>query len=250
MNKPYIIAIEGHDYSGKTSMAKALTERLIKAGVNAVYLKAPDYSTESGKAIIDYLNGKIKATSPLLMAGLYALNRGDAYRRLLLEHSRVNNLVIVADRCFSSSVCTLPSMDFLNEGGSNVVSNFNRYSTKVKAIEVEAGSFIPNVTLVLHASDDVIAMHMCLRDISESVAEDGSQDIHENMDAVRKTKALYMLHAYRSAHASIDTSEVSVDDVVEHVLEWHSVIDGRFNLSPPRECLFEEEPKGVLKWLK
>lgn len=70
-----IIVLEGLDKSGKTTQAKMLFDYLLnKKPGKVVLISFPDYSTQIGKLVRDFLDGKTKFSSETLHM-LLAANR-------------------------------------------------------------------------------------------------------------------------------------------------------------------------------
>lgn len=190
--KNKVIAIDGHDYAGKSTFVAMLTKKLEEFGYNVIALKAPDYNSDSGKLIRKYLNGKLAGTSLDAIAGLYALNRSGLYRKAL--NSIDEKTLIIADRCFLSSVATL-----------NHSVPVSRSLPIYKALEVEAGVPLPNFVVNLYCDDNTIKDRASTRK-GDSVADDGGQDIHETLEYVKETRSRYKEAVVGTLCLNVDTS--------------------------------------------
>lgn len=102
------IAIEGGDGSGKTTQAKAIVEEINKSYPGmAAYLKFPNYSTTTGKAITEMLSGKYGKDANKLntygISTMYSIDRfcsfNDEYKDIVKNHN-----VIVSDRSTISNL--------------------------------------------------------------------------------------------------------------------------------------------------
>lgn len=89
------LVLEGIDGSGKETQVKLLAERLAKTGRKVEVLDFPDYNSEPGKKIGQYLNHEIKMTNEEL-AALYSEDRKlqQAKIRGWLDEGKV----VIADR--------------------------------------------------------------------------------------------------------------------------------------------------------
>jgi len=89
------LVLEGIDGSGKETQVKLLADRLKKEGKKVELLDFPDYDSEPGKKIRQYLKGEVKLTNEDF-AALYAEDRKLHMPRLKkwLEEKRT----VIADR--------------------------------------------------------------------------------------------------------------------------------------------------------
>ena len=79
------VVILGGDGTGKTSVIKKIKEYR----PDWLFHKQPDYESETGKQILDYLSGE-KDLSILETFDLYAKNRSDYISKGLIDDSKIN----------------------------------------------------------------------------------------------------------------------------------------------------------------
>lgn len=97
-----IIVLEGLDKSGKTTQAKMLFDYLLnKKPGKVVLISFPDYSTQIGKLVRDFLDGKTKFSSETLHM-LLAANRRE--KRELIQHYLENGNTILMNRYYHSNL--------------------------------------------------------------------------------------------------------------------------------------------------
>ena len=97
--KGVFIVIEGADATGKETQARMLVEGLRREGVNAEYLSFPDYGSEYGRMIKEYLKtGKHPVEETVL---LYLL---DMYSKKGLIEEKSGEGVLVCDRYWYSNL--------------------------------------------------------------------------------------------------------------------------------------------------
>lgn len=97
-----LISFEGIDGCGKTTIAKAVYERLSNLSMKVLLTKEPG-DTESGKYIRDILLQKNNALDPLSEFLLFATDRRLHVKEVIIPHLR-ENYVILSDRFMDSSV--------------------------------------------------------------------------------------------------------------------------------------------------
>lgn len=186
-----IIAIEGHDYSGKTSVASKIVSILNTNGVKAIYAKSPDYQSSTGKVITKTLQGKVKFEDPLDLAQLFSDNRSEALLKVIKENP---DHVIILDRSYLSSICTLFHKDNFNYNESSYVSSLMDFARSVKKYEFDDSGLInlmPAVTYILTAGDDELKRRISDRN-GDSVMANGGQDIFEGIDRIKNTRNNYV----------------------------------------------------------
>lgn len=96
-----LIIVEGGNGAGKESQCRLLVDRLTDSGYKVAKFDFPNYQTESGKIIKNYLNGKYGKLHPEVGSALYALNRAaqaDELMEALLE-----NDYVICDRYVNSN---------------------------------------------------------------------------------------------------------------------------------------------------
>lgn len=97
-----IIVLEGLDKSGKTTQAKMLFDYLLnKKPGKVVLISFPDYSTQIGKLVRDFLDGKTKFSSETLHM-LLAANRRE--KGELIQYYLENGYTILMNRYYHSNL--------------------------------------------------------------------------------------------------------------------------------------------------
>lgn len=109
--KGTIIVVEGLDGSGKNTTSLSLHNKLKEVGVNKLHpdiLSYPDYITESGMDITEYLNGNPKYNNldGMQISKLYTLNRVESFydgdQPLIDVYD--NGYIFVSDRYSTSNI--------------------------------------------------------------------------------------------------------------------------------------------------
>lgn len=236
MSKVTIIAIEGHDYAGKTSVALEFAKSLNEKGISALYKKIPDYTIKTGKIIASYLRGDFKPGSQLAMSAVYTLNRVRAVREAVEQAEKENIKVLVLDRCYLSNSATMFTKDLIdpNLGFRQSLKMFNE---EVMTLEFEDGGVPkPDHIVTLFCDDSIIERRMSLRD-ADSVVAGGKPDIHENMERIRLAKACYLYLTYLSAEIATDTSGTRPEDIGYGLSKLVTLEDDKVKLRKERDAL-------------
>jgi len=100
--KGLYIAFEGIDGVGKTTQANIVATQLRKKGKEVIITKEPTKNPPIGKLIHDFLKGKIKLPE-VSVQYLFAADR-EIHQQELIEPALKAGTVVIADRCFWSSV--------------------------------------------------------------------------------------------------------------------------------------------------
>ena len=97
---PFVV-IEGLDGAGGSTQTDLLKEFFERKNIPHVFVKSPDYETEIGQSILDYLNGKIdlRPEQAFLLFASDVLNSVPMIRKGLEE-----NKVVVTDRYITSTI--------------------------------------------------------------------------------------------------------------------------------------------------
>lgn len=99
-----IIAIEGPDGVGKTTVVNKVMELLTQKGINVKYKHFPEYAEPSGQLIQKCLFGGIgdfKLLNPAIQHQMYAIDRMMFFKNLPVEYQ---DAFIITDRYTSSSI--------------------------------------------------------------------------------------------------------------------------------------------------
>ena len=97
---PFIV-LEGLDGSGGSTQTSLLKEFFDKKNIPYAFVKSPEYETEIGKSIRDYLNGKInlKPEQAFLLFAMDVLNSVPMIKKGLKEKK-----IVIADRYITSTI--------------------------------------------------------------------------------------------------------------------------------------------------
>lgn len=173
--KVKIIVFEGTDASGKHSQSEYLLNYLLKKGHKVKKLSFPEYESESGSIINDYLQGKESfGNNPYTIGELYSVNR---YRKFLDIKNILSDIdYLIIDRY--------------------VGSNFIHQCSKIEDMK-DRKKFIYHFLnyeyneLSLPVPDVEIFLNMPRKFADELMKNRGRSDIHENdlsyMDRCYKT---------------------------------------------------------------
>ncbi len=95
------IVIEGLDGAGGSTQSNLLKEFFEKKNIPCVFLKSPEYETEIGKSIRDYLDGKLnlKPEQAFLLFAMDVLNSVP-----MIKEGLEKNKVVIADRYITSTI--------------------------------------------------------------------------------------------------------------------------------------------------
>jgi len=98
----YLIAFDGIDASGKTTQTKMLFDRLKESGYDVLYLKFPDYNSESSAPVRLYLNGELGQNpgdvNAYAASSFFAVDRYISYINNWKSFYDKENAVILTDR--------------------------------------------------------------------------------------------------------------------------------------------------------
>lgn len=101
-----LIAIEGGDGVGKSTLMPILKKRLDKEGAEVLLsLKFPNYSTTSGAVIRKYLGSKAEFDS-IALASLYGANKNESRKEMesSLYQAYTENKIVLVDRWVLSNI--------------------------------------------------------------------------------------------------------------------------------------------------
>lgn len=206
-----ILAIEGHDYAGKTSTAKLIVKKLQALDFNVLYLKAPNYESATGKIITSYLKGETVIDDPLAMAAIYSANR---VTPMLKAVSGMYDLIVM-DRCYVSNICT--QFDYRNVEGSQL-KELIKFAEKVKEIEFDDFNIPkPDKIVTLLCSEASIMERMVSRD-DDSVNGNGAPDILETVDRIEVSRNNYIALSALEGHCVFNTDDSTAEDSANYAV--------------------------------
>ena len=164
---PFVV-LEGLDGSGGYTQSNLLKEYFEDKHVPSVFVKSPEYDTEVGRAIRDYLDGKVKLKTEqaFLLFATDVLNSVPKIKEGLEEDK-----VIFADRYITSTIAYQCANGFPFENAIKFV----------KSHEYPEADFIIFIDIKPETS------------MERKMKEHGKLDIHEkNLEFLRKVREFYM----------------------------------------------------------
>ena len=101
MKKGLFCVLEGLDGSGGSTQSNLLKEFFEKKNIPYVFVKSPEYETEIGQSIRDYLDGKInlKPEQAFLLFAMDVLNSVP-----MIKEGLEKNKIVIADRYITSTI--------------------------------------------------------------------------------------------------------------------------------------------------
>lgn len=173
-----LIAIEGIDGSGKTTLAKNLYSSLKQQGFNTLFTKEPGDS-ELGKEIRELVCTQNIAISPRAQYLLFAADRAQHFTERIIPALK-DNALIICDRLADSS---LAYQGYGNGSDIEMIKTVNAWSMH---------AIIPNLTIFVRVPVE-IALQRCnnrgslstyeKKDFLIKVAQ-GFEEIYKNRDNV------------------------------------------------------------------
>jgi len=117
-----LIVLEGLDGAGGSTQTNLLKKFFEKKKIPYVFVKSPEYGTETGKIIRDYLKGKIKLkpNQAFILFATDVLNSIPMIKKGLGE-----NKVVVADRYITSTIAYQCANGYSFESALNFVKLHN-----------------------------------------------------------------------------------------------------------------------------
>ena len=163
---PFIV-LEGLDGSGGFTQSKLLKEFFEKENIPHVFVKSPEYETEIGQSIHDYLDGKLnlKPEQAFLLFAMDVLNSVS-----IIKESLKNNKVIIADRYITSTIAYQCANGFSFESALKFV-NLHEYPK-------------PDAIIFIDIKPET--------SMKRKMKEQGKLDKHEkNLEFLRKVRSFY-----------------------------------------------------------
>ena len=164
---PFVV-LEGLDGSGGSTQSNLLKEYFEDKHVPSVFVKSPEYETEVGRAIRDYLDGKVKLKTEqaFLLFATDVLNSVPKIKEGLEEDK-----VIFADRYITSTIAYQCANGF----------SFGNAMKFVKSHQYPEADVIIFIDIKPETS------------MERKMKEHGKLDIHEkNLEFLRKVREFYM----------------------------------------------------------
>jgi dTMP kinase len=192
---PFFV-LEGLDGSGGSTQTKLLREFFEKKNIPYIFVKSPQYETEVGKSIHDYLEGKLKLKpeQAFLLFATDVLNSVPIIRKGLEE-----NKVVVTDRYVTSTIAYQCARGFSFESALNFVKS-NKY---------------PEADLIIFIDIKPETSK------ERKMKEHGKLDIHEkNLNFLRKVREFYLKEINEKVLGNwvIIDGEKSIDEVHENII--------------------------------
>jgi dTMP kinase len=164
---PFIV-LEGLDGSGGSTQSNLLKEYFDEKQIPSVFVKSPEYDTEVGRAIRDYLDGKVKLKTEqaFLLFATDVLNSVPKIKEGLEE-----NKIVFADRYVTSTIAYQCANGF----------SFENAMKFVKSHQYPEADIIIFIDIKPETS------------MERKMKEHGKLDIHEkNLNFLRKVREFYM----------------------------------------------------------
>jgi len=118
MKKGFFCVIEGLDGAGGSTQTNLLKKFFKKKNISYVFVKSPEYGTEVGMSIRDYLNGKIK----LKPKEAFVLFATDVLNSLpMIKKGLEENKIVIADRYITSTIAYQCANGFSFDSALNFV---------------------------------------------------------------------------------------------------------------------------------
>ncbi|MEM1526361.1 MAG: dTMP kinase [Ignisphaera sp.] len=185
-----LVAIEGIDGAGKTTVAKKLVEKLKELGYNAVYTYEP-FSSPFSEALKKYIEeaGEVEAEIETLAMALDRL----FHVKKVIEPLLKNGYIVITDRYIHSSLA------YQGARGIDIewIKTVNKY-----AIE-------PDLVIYLK-----VPLEVALERIKK---KESKWKYFEDVNRLKKVQEIYELFASRGALIAIDATQ-NIDKVVNQCL--------------------------------
>lgn len=185
-----IVAIEGFDQAGKTTQSRMLKKGLDKRGFSSIVFSFPDYNTQIGKQIKQYLNRTRKNPVPQVIHCLLSANRWEKLHNI--QESQKEYDVLIMNRYIQSNL---------------VYGAVNGLDKK----------WLANLDHGLPKADLVIVLDISRSD-SFSRKKKKRDKFEKNQEFATKVTDTYKLFAKRFGWRTVDAS-YSKEEVHERVIE-------------------------------
>lgn len=194
MERGKLIAVEGIDGVGKTTLAMGLEK------LGCVYFKMPDRSTPTGRLLNDYLNRRLTFSDNVLvneraaqlLFGACALSSYDA-----IESKLAAGKTVVVDRYIFSGLAY--------HAASTVDDDIYTWTDVLKLIAETYG--------MLPAADHVVYLDMQPEDAAKRIASRYGSERNDRIDLQRRVQSWYDKALPTSAHR-IDVTNLDAEAVL------------------------------------
>ena len=210
-----LIVIDGLDGSGKSTQTDLLLKAMEKHGVDAKYLKFPNYQDKSSALVRMYLDGEIAKTpddvNPFAAAAFYACDRYISYIKSWGEHYN-SNKTIVCDRYVTSNA--------IHQMVKQKQSEWDGFLQWLEDFEYNKLQLPrPNTVIYLDMESEIAASLIAAR----YKGDETKKDIHEqNLEFMQKCREAALYAASKLNWNVIKCFEngkpISINDIHEKVM--------------------------------
>lgn len=211
-----IFEVEGIDGAGKGTQAKRMAEYLKSKGHNTVVQSYPQYETQIGKVIANYLKGgygSIEDVPKELICLAYAADR--ASNNAHMEFCRERGTHTIMDRYTYSNLFTAAKLP------EEKWDEFIKWIEEIEFNELEIPR--PHYGFYLHVDPEISIQR--IKERGKRDYQDGKEDIHENNEELlRNTAKCYLKFAESKDNWFVidqmkDGKQLSPDEVFELIKE-------------------------------
>ncbi len=210
LRNPYkgkYIAFEGLDGSGKTTQANIIATAFKKKGKQVIITKEPTKDPPIGKLIHDFLKHKINLP-PVTIQYLFAADR-EIHQTEIVEPALKTGAVVIADRCFWSSV----AYGILDKTeNSKKLNNGDLILASQSILSMYHQFIVPDITFYINVSENTA--------IKRLAKMDKKQEYYETLEKLKKIKEGYdwLARKFPNEIVTID-GEKPVEEVSEQILK-------------------------------
>jgi dTMP kinase len=193
----FFIVLEGLDGAGGSTQTNLLKEFFEKEKIPHIFVKSPEYETEIGQSIRDYLDGKIKLKTEqaFILFATDVLNSVSVIKKGLEEKK-----IVVADRYITSTIAYQCANDFPFESALKFVKSHDY----PEADEIIFIDIKPETS------------------IERKMKEHGKLDKHEkNLEFLRKVREFYQMEIEENILGKwfVIDGERDINEIHEDILE-------------------------------
>lgn len=195
MNKGKFIVLEGLDYSGKTTLAKLLTEHLNNSGIETIHTSCSDKDNRLARVVKDHILSSDELPSVDTQAMLYGACINDLVDTILVPAINAGKWVVCERYTLSSRIYQTHSL-LTNALTSNIERRL-----------------IPDLTIVLDITPQVHQERVLLRDTLP--------DAMENVDeaTVNQRRKQYRLEVRRCNNTKSLDSTLTPEQLLAAAIE-------------------------------
>ena len=121
-NRGYLFSIEGTEGCGKTTLIKALTQKLSDLNLKNITTREPG-ATELGKDLRSILMSRSVPTCTLSEFLLFAADRAQHFEKLIIPHLK-DNYIVISDRMADSSLVYQGHVKGLDQSMMKIVNQW------------------------------------------------------------------------------------------------------------------------------